>query len=196
MGGIMSLRRKDIQPGQYWNVKYSNYEGPVLVKEECPYHPNEDKIRVWSCVIPENLGRPYVNYLSGSRFAYKDFRTPATEAEFWMARVKWLKKELNKSSGKISKLRKLKKQQQPVERISWKTIAFQERINRKIWEWASPYSKGLGVTLGVVICYIANLPNNDRKVQKSLEEIKKLDKLPEKVAVKKARSYLNSRHNS
>lgn len=90
----MSLKRKNIKPGQYWTVKYCNYSGPVKVVEMCPRYYGEDQSDVWSCIIPEHYDREYVNYLSGSRFDYPDFRKQITEKEFWEARIRYLKHQM------------------------------------------------------------------------------------------------------
>ncbi len=108
-----------------------------------------------------------------------------------------LKDLINQSKAlnvEIKRLQKLKKENQSIEKISWKIIAFQQRIYYKIWDWVN--NNGNGITLDVVVGYIANLPNNPKKVAASLEEIKKLRKLPEEVAIKKARSYINNIRNN
>lgn len=111
-------------------------------------------------------------------------------------KLKDLIKQSKALNAEIKRLQKLKKQNQSTEKINWKIISFQQRIYLKIWEWASLYSTDSKITLDTVIAYIANLPNNPKKVAASLEEIKKLQKLPEEVAIKKARSYLNNVRNT
>lgn len=109
-------------------------------------------------------------------------------------RLKELAKQSRAIAAEIKMLRKLKKAVSPQEKINWNVIAFQERIYHKIWDWASPHSRGKGVTLAVLKSFIARLPNNAKKVEASLNELEKLEKLPEEAAIKKARSYLNNKY--
>ncbi len=111
-------------------------------------------------------------------------------------KLKNLIKQSRKLNSEIKRLQKLKKQNQSTEKINWKIISFQQRIYLKIWEWASPYSTDSKIALDTVVTYITNLPNNPKKVAASLEEIKKLQKLPKEVAIKKARSYINNVRNA
>lgn len=109
-------------------------------------------------------------------------------------RLKELAKQSRIISAEIKRLRKLKKAVSPQERINWNVIAFQERIYHKIWDWASPHSRSKQITLAAVKRFIANLPKNEKKVAASLQEIEKLEKLTEDVAIKKARGYINNKY--
>lgn len=111
-------------------------------------------------------------------------------------RLKKLTEQSKALSTEIRRLRKLKKKVNSTEKINWKKIVFQKRIYDKVWDWASPHSKGNGITLSVLVCYIEQLPCDKSKIAKSIEEIKKLQKLPEEDAIKKARSYINNKRNA
>jgi len=111
-------------------------------------------------------------------------------------RLEELLKQQKVLSKQIKEIRLLRKKNNCKVKINWKAIAFQQRIFDKIWDWASPHAKGNGITLAVVIGYIANLSTDPNKVKKSLEEIKKLQNLPEEVAIKKARSFINNKRNA
>lgn len=58
---------KNIKLGEYWTVKYSNYNGVVLVVEETPNEPG------YSCILAKDLPKKWINYLSGFRFTKKNF---------------------------------------------------------------------------------------------------------------------------
>ena len=81
---------KNIEPGQYWRIKYKKYKDVVLVKEKSPYEPG------FSCVVSKESEKPYINYLSGELFIEKDFVKQTTKKDFFLSRAKFLGAEMEK----------------------------------------------------------------------------------------------------
>jgi hypothetical protein len=86
----MSRVKKNIQVGQYWRVKYRKYEDIVLVKEVVP---EEDG---FSCIVSQDIDRPYVNYFSGELFKEQDFVEQLDKKCFYISRSKFLMEETTK----------------------------------------------------------------------------------------------------
>jgi hypothetical protein len=91
---------KNIKPGEYWTVKYTNYTGIVLVIEECPREPG------YSCILAKDLPKKWINHLSGSRFTRKEFRKKTTKKAFLLQRASYLLSQANKCKKEATKIGK------------------------------------------------------------------------------------------
>ena len=90
---------KNIKVGEYWTVKYSNYQGIVLVMGV--YGDSSDD---YSCFIAKDLPQKWINKFSGSRFCKRDFRKKTTEKAFLKQRASFLIEQANKCKTRMDKL--------------------------------------------------------------------------------------------
>ncbi len=111
-------------------------------------------------------------------------------------RIKELQSEGKKIEAEIKRLRKEMRELNSTEKIRWNIIAFQQRIYFRISEWSSPYTSTPHKPIEYVENFIKSIPNNEKKVAASLQELEKLKALPLDVAITKARSYVNNKSTS
>lgn len=97
------MSNKNIQVGQYWNVKYRNYTGPVLVKEiKIPYQGTTlEREPEYYCDIAEEIYKDKPNRRGKSMFLKRDFRKQITEEQFLRHQIKFMLKNIKKINKKL-----------------------------------------------------------------------------------------------
>lgn len=97
------MSNKNIQVGQYWNVKYRNYTGPVLVKEiKIPYEGTLlEREPEYYCDIAEDIYKDKPNKYGKSMFLKRDFRKQTTLNEFLQHQLRFMLKNIEKINKKL-----------------------------------------------------------------------------------------------
>lgn len=97
------MSNKNIQVGQYWNVKYRNYTGPVLVKEiKIPYEGTSlEREPEYYCDVAEDIYKDKPNKYGKSMFLKRDFRKQITLNEFLQHQLGFMLKNIKKISKKL-----------------------------------------------------------------------------------------------